>query len=466
MDQLEKSGHKMKMKLLQDLLKCNICLETLSNPKILQCHHFFCSTCIQSHHENSQEGNQAFCPICRRPFVLDFSGAEDLPPCHFVNELLEKFSKEPNLKTNTEIERNCQGLCLKRKSKVKATFSCPPCGIDLCEVCLEAHQFFNAHHKIVDVEDYQRPIMIQSPEMEDENLLCDQHTDHNLSELCLDCKAVLCQVCKKKHHDHNCISLEDIKSEAQMMRNMLRRIKSDLERRREDVTTFEFFLKTSETKAIKRIQSTHKEIKERIDTQKTESEEKLKLHSESLTIEIAESLTKIDTNSKSVESILELIHTLLAFGNDRCFLMYWQNIHDRYQSIDLENVELPNVESKDIIRFNPTDLEKLSIGYLTPAKPDIEWMNKDQNQDEEEREDEKEIEDYTDCMINTAHMLRGSHLYSFLPQKPLNPVNSKRHALRVLPKPPKLKTVIEQKTPVPHFHGEHNTYLSLLTEQG
>ncbi|XP_061195232.1 E3 ubiquitin-protein ligase TRIM56-like [Saccostrea echinata] len=379
MDQSESSSSKMK--LLQELLKCNICFDTLSNPKILECHHFFCSDCIQRHHEKSQEGNQAFCPICRRPFVLDFSGAEDLPPCHFVNELLEKFSKESNLKRSSKFERICQGVCLKRKSEVKATFACPPCGIDLCEDCLEAHQVFNAHHQTVNVEDYQRPLMFQSPEMEDENLLCDQHLEHDLFELCLDCKAVLCHVCKEKHHDHNCITLEDIKSNAQIMRNKLRKIKSEFDRRREDVKTFEFFLKTSEAKALKRIQSTHKEIRERIDIQKTEFEEKLKLHSENLTGEIAESLTKVDTNSKSIESILELIHTLLAFGNDRCFLMYWQNIQDRFHSIAIDNIELPNVEFKDTIRFNPTDPDKLSIGALIPTKPDIEWINMNQNRD-------------------------------------------------------------------------------------
>ena len=33
---------------LEDNLTCGVCLDTYTNPKVLTCHHSFCTTCIQS----------------------------------------------------------------------------------------------------------------------------------------------------------------------------------------------------------------------------------------------------------------------------------------------------------------------------------------------------------------------------------------------------------------------------------
>ena len=32
---------------LEDNLTCGVCLDTYTNPKVLTCHHLFCTTCIQ-----------------------------------------------------------------------------------------------------------------------------------------------------------------------------------------------------------------------------------------------------------------------------------------------------------------------------------------------------------------------------------------------------------------------------------
>ena len=33
--------------LLRDCLTCDVCLERYTNPKLLTCHHSFCTTCIE-----------------------------------------------------------------------------------------------------------------------------------------------------------------------------------------------------------------------------------------------------------------------------------------------------------------------------------------------------------------------------------------------------------------------------------
>ncbi|XP_062569777.1 E3 ubiquitin-protein ligase TRIM56-like [Saccostrea cucullata] len=360
-----------KLRSFKDLLKCAICFDIFTDPKILSCHHFFCAECIEKHHASSQEGNLAHCPICRQGFVLDLSGASSLPSCYFINDMLENFSKEHfEEKKEIDLERLCEALCLKSEKRVSAVYACPPCGLDLCQDCSEAHQVFFSHHEIVDVKDYQRPAMVQTLELEEESLKCSHHKEYNLNNFCTDCQAVLCQICKLKHKDHACISIESIKTNTLELREKLARIKDDIERKKRDIQTFKIILTTSEAKALNKLRSTHKQLHEKIDLQKTYMENQLKTYSSHLQGEITKTLEDVDVHSKSIESILELIHTLYAFGNDRCLLMYWQNIKDRSESINVDDLIPSQLESKDAIKFDAIAVDTVNIGELTFSSPD------------------------------------------------------------------------------------------------
>jgi len=38
-----------------DLLQCPICLDTLNDPKVLDCQHTFCANCLKVHHATESQ---------------------------------------------------------------------------------------------------------------------------------------------------------------------------------------------------------------------------------------------------------------------------------------------------------------------------------------------------------------------------------------------------------------------------
>jgi len=50
---------------VQQLMKCAICLETLSDPVVTPCFHAFCAECIEAHLQRYTRSEQRACPVCR-----------------------------------------------------------------------------------------------------------------------------------------------------------------------------------------------------------------------------------------------------------------------------------------------------------------------------------------------------------------------------------------------------------------
>ncbi|KAK7104515.1 tripartite motif-containing protein 5-like [Littorina saxatilis] len=66
-------------------LTCSVCLEILRDPRLLQCHHTFCTKCIQDvadHHR----GRLFPCPSCRHRTELPRSGASALQKNFYIKE--------------------------------------------------------------------------------------------------------------------------------------------------------------------------------------------------------------------------------------------------------------------------------------------------------------------------------------------------------------------------------------------
>ncbi|KAI0218179.1 hypothetical protein LSAT2_030094 [Lamellibrachia satsuma] len=68
---------------LNELLRCVICFEPFTNPKILQCGHSFCEECLQGYHKvNQQKYNvqpgKLPCPTCRELTSIPENGINGL----------------------------------------------------------------------------------------------------------------------------------------------------------------------------------------------------------------------------------------------------------------------------------------------------------------------------------------------------------------------------------------------------
>ena len=78
----------------EDLTKCGICKETITEPKALPCLHTFCLVCLK---EWTQHGDTApsssdmiACPACKKAFSLPDGGVEGLPGNVSATSLMER----------------------------------------------------------------------------------------------------------------------------------------------------------------------------------------------------------------------------------------------------------------------------------------------------------------------------------------------------------------------------------------
>ena len=76
---------------VEETLNCSICLDTYTDPKLLQCFHVFCRQCLVPLVVRDQQRRHSLtCPSCRQvtPIPAD-RGVAGLQPAFYINHLLE-----------------------------------------------------------------------------------------------------------------------------------------------------------------------------------------------------------------------------------------------------------------------------------------------------------------------------------------------------------------------------------------
>ena len=77
-------------KQLEEQLNCSICLDTYTDPKLLQCFHVYCQQCLVPLVDRNQQGQLGLtCPSCRQVTPVPDRGVASLQSAFLVNRLLE-----------------------------------------------------------------------------------------------------------------------------------------------------------------------------------------------------------------------------------------------------------------------------------------------------------------------------------------------------------------------------------------
>ena len=86
------------LKKVEEELNCSICLDTYSDPKLLQCLHAYCRKCLVKLVVRDQQGQLILtCPICRHDTPVLANGVTGLQPAFHINhllEIMEEYKKE------------------------------------------------------------------------------------------------------------------------------------------------------------------------------------------------------------------------------------------------------------------------------------------------------------------------------------------------------------------------------------
>ena len=124
------SATEQALKKLADQLNCGICLESYTDPKLLQCLHVFCKKCLEQLTAQGRQGQSLDCPNCRQLTQIPPNGISGLQGAFHIHHL---FEIQDALK---KIKAPQQTICEKCKKR-NATSYCRDCGQFICEYCNE-----------------------------------------------------------------------------------------------------------------------------------------------------------------------------------------------------------------------------------------------------------------------------------------------------------------------------------------
>ena len=106
-------AEKIIIKKVEDQLNCSICLDTYTNPKLLQCFHVYCKDCIICLVFRDKKGKLSLtCPNCRQATPIPDTGVSGLQSAFYINRLLE-IVEEYNKENDTAIGETTEDVAIK-----------------------------------------------------------------------------------------------------------------------------------------------------------------------------------------------------------------------------------------------------------------------------------------------------------------------------------------------------------------
>ena len=165
---------------VEEQLNCSICLDTYTDPKILQCFHVFCRQCLVPLGVQDQQGQLSLtCPTCRQVTPIPARGVAGLQSAFHINnllEILEDSAKKPEnvpptpeRATHTDLNPgNKSSHCFVHEDKELELY-CETCGELICYKCaIKSGKHHNHDHDELNVafEKYKEEITSSLEPME------------------------------------------------------------------------------------------------------------------------------------------------------------------------------------------------------------------------------------------------------------------------------------------------------------
>ena len=134
------------LKKLEEQLNCSICLDTYTDPKLLQCFHVYCRQCLVPLVDRDQQGQLGLsCPTCRQVTPIPGRGVAGLQSAFLINDLLgikESLQKVENpaatpegATKEPEIVKSSVRFCFEYCEEELRLY-CETCGELVCVQCI------------------------------------------------------------------------------------------------------------------------------------------------------------------------------------------------------------------------------------------------------------------------------------------------------------------------------------------
>ncbi|XP_028392803.1 E3 ubiquitin-protein ligase TRIM71-like isoform X1 [Dendronephthya gigantea] len=196
---------------IHNLLVCDICKKTISEPKKLSCSHSFCKACVENLTTQDEgivdgECKKLVCPTCKTTTTLKPNETVSVLP---DNECIAKLLTAVDSNSSEEAFPLVCSFC----GKGFVLTICVECSMLFCHECHMTHERWPANkgHNLLSLSniinrDDQKQIVVDT-------LRCTPHETAIPEFYCETCKELICIKCLASIHTkpgHNCIAIHEI----------------------------------------------------------------------------------------------------------------------------------------------------------------------------------------------------------------------------------------------------------------
>ncbi|CAH1272256.1 TRIM45 [Branchiostoma lanceolatum] len=369
-------------------LRCGICQQKFSDPRVLPCLHSFCSACLRtiepyavgggaddrdsgsmsvlngSSFSISVKGRDTttiLCPSCDIEVDIPKNGVEELPSDFIINNELVIAS------LNQEAEQILCGLCTDTSSLEgsRAIARCFECSVNLCGFCVQAHrrQKKTSVHNVLTLDEARQKGVgrVSQP------VVCAVHPTEELRLFCQTCDKLVCRdCCLAEHREHECAFVSTISDKHTcVMRELLNQTEPNLDILRkalDGIAAMSLAVRDRAEKVASEVhQYTDSYVKallmhrdallDRIDQLREAKERNLRMHRVQLEAILADFSTACDFTSKALQE-----------GSDVELLMVKPVVMKRLQELNHMKYNVKPKED-DFMKFYPKQPAGMCNGF-------------------------------------------------------------------------------------------------------
>ena len=317
-------------------LKCSVCLDTYTNPKLLPCFHAFCTKCLEPLVvAQDHDALTLCCPHCRRTALLPPTGVSGLQTAFHINHLFEIHA------TLTKATESQKTQCEKCKKSI-ATGFCRACGKFVCDKCTEIHQSWEelADHQIANLNDIQIEAANLIPPTK-RVMYCPKHPEKKLKLYCKTCGELICNDCTIHLHQGHSYDLvidtfpkykEEIVSSLQPLKQQLATVNNAFQALDTRAKEIEDHKIATEADIHKKIDFLHQALEQ----QRTELIGQLHKLTEQKLKSLAEQRNQIELVQTQLSSCLEYVEGSLKSGSEGEIMMMKTPVLEQIEQITAE----------------------------------------------------------------------------------------------------------------------------------
>ena len=314
------------LKKLEEQLNCSICLDTYTDPKLLQCFHVYCQQCLVPLGVRDQQGQLSLtCPACRQVTPIPDRGVAGLKPAFHINHLLEIYEDSVKKLDNTKVtpEGAVGGIKVDTPSK------------NMAEYCFE-------------------------------------HAEEELKLYCETCGELVCYHCViqgGKHHDHDYallkVAFEKYKKEITSFLEPMEKQVVIIEKALEELNTCCREISDQRPTIEDNVHVTFRRLREVLTVRETELIRQLHLMTQAKLKSLASQSDQIETTLAKLNSCLHFMRESLRTGNESNVLMMKANTVQQVKELTTpfqQDMLKPNTEA-DMIFSALADMTAMCQDY-------------------------------------------------------------------------------------------------------